>query len=89
VYVLAGGLEDQPATQVAANGTVTGGPRPEAISGVMVIDVTSRKEALSWAAKVAEACRCAQNVWAIRFDPALNTMLREADGRRVSAASGR
>lgn len=47
VFVLAGGLQDQPATIVAADGTATGGPKPDAISGVMVVDVTTRQEALN------------------------------------------
>ena len=82
VFVLAGGLEDQPAMIVAADGTVTGGQKPEAVSGVMVVDVTSRQDALNWAAKVADACRCAQEVREIAFDPDLKAMLREADRPR-------
>ena len=79
VFVLAGGLQDQPAAVVAEDGTVTSGPNPDAIMGIMVIDVTSRQEALSWAAKTAGACRCAQQVREIGFDPELNAMLRDAD----------
>ncbi len=82
VYVLAGGLEDKPASIVATDGTVTDGPHPDAIGGITVVDVTSREEALKWAAKFAAACRCAQEVRAIGFDPELDTMLREAAGRR-------
>jgi hypothetical protein len=76
VYVLAGGLENQPASLVAPDGTVTDGPNPDAISGITVIDVPSREEALKWAAKVAEACRCAQEVREIGSDPELDAMLR-------------
>jgi hypothetical protein len=76
VYVLAGGLENQPASLVAPDGTVIDGPNPDAISGFTVIDVPSREEALKWAAKVAEACRCAQEVRQIAFDPELDAMLR-------------
>jgi hypothetical protein len=75
-YVLAGGLENQPASLVAPDGTVTDGPNPDAISGITVIDVPSREEALKWAAKVAEACRCAQEVREIGSDPELDAMLR-------------
>src|SRR5215470_14135852 len=82
VLVCAGGLEDQPASIVATDGTVTGGPYPEAIGGLTVIDVPSREEALEWAAKVAVACRCAQEVRAIGPDPELDEMLRQADRRR-------
>jgi hypothetical protein len=69
VFVCAGGLEDQPASIVAADGTVTDGPYPEAVGGLTVVDVPSREEALEWAAKIAVACRCAQEVRAIGPDP--------------------
>ena len=62
VFVCAGGLEDQRASVVATDGTVTDGPYPEAIGGLTVIEVPSREEALEWAAKIAVACRCAQEV---------------------------
>jgi hypothetical protein len=82
VYVSAGGLENQPASIVAIDGTVTDGPYPEAIGGYTLIDVPSRKEALEWAAKIAVACRCAQEVREIGFDPGLDAMLRQPDSRR-------
>ena len=78
VYLLAGGLEDQPASIVAADGTVTDGPKPDVISGVTIVGVPSRQEALRWATKVAAACRCAQEVREIGFDPELDAMLSEA-----------
>jgi hypothetical protein len=58
VLVCAGGLEDQPASIVAADEAVTDGPRPDAIGGLTVVDVPACEEALEWAAKVAVACRC-------------------------------
>jgi hypothetical protein len=81
VLVCAGGLEDQRASIVACDGTVTDGPYPEAIGGLTVVDVPSREEALEWAAKIAVACRCAQEVRAIGPDPELDAMLRQADRR--------
>lgn len=78
VYVLAGGLEDQPASVVATDGTVTDGPRPSVVSGVTIVDVPSRQEALKWAAKVAAACRCTQEVREFGDDPELEAMLLEA-----------
>jgi len=62
VWVFGGGLEDQKASIVATDGTVTDGSYPEAIGGFCVVDVPSREEALQWAAKNAGACRCAQEV---------------------------
>ena len=57
---------------MATDGTVTDGPYPETkavIGGFSIIDVPSREEALEWAAKIAVACRCAQEVREIMCDP--------------------
>ena len=62
VWVFGGGLENQEASIVATDGTVAGGPYPEAIGGMSIVDVPSRAEALEWAARIALACRCAQEV---------------------------
>ncbi len=72
VWVFGGGLESQQASVVATDGTVTDGPYPETkevIGGLVVVDVPSREEALAWAAKFASACRCAQEVRELMFDP--------------------
>ena len=82
VLVCAGGLDDRRAHIVAADGTVTGGPHPAAFGGLTVIEVPSRQEALEWAARIAVACRCAQEVRAFGPDPELDEMLRQADRRR-------
>jgi hypothetical protein len=82
VYVSAGGLEDQPASIVATDGAVADGPYPQAIGGFTLVDVPSREEALQWAAKIAVACRCAQEVREVGADPELDAMLSQADSRR-------
>ena len=67
-----GGVQRQQASIVATDGTVTDGPYPETkavIGGFSMIDVPSREDALEWAAKFAAACRCAQEVREIMFDP--------------------
>jgi hypothetical protein len=72
VWVFGGGLHRQTASIVATDGTVTDGPNPETkavIGGFSIIDVPSREEALAWAAKLAVACRCAQEVREIGDDP--------------------
>jgi hypothetical protein len=69
VWVFGGGLENQKASIVATDRTVTDGPYPEAIGGVSVVDVPSREEALEWAAQIAVACRCAQEVREFLPDP--------------------
>ena len=68
-WVFGGGLENQKASIVATDGTVTDGPYPEAIGGLCVVDVPSREEALEWAAKTAVACRSAQEVREFMPDP--------------------
>ena len=72
VWVFGGGVASQRASVVATDGTVTDGPYPETkavIGGFSIIDVPSREEALEWAAKIAVACRCAQEVREIMPDP--------------------
>ena len=72
VWVFGGGLEHQVPSVVATDGTVIDGPYPESkehLGGFAVVDVPSREEALEWAAKIAAACRCAQEVFELLPDP--------------------
>jgi hypothetical protein len=72
VWIFGGGLQTQSAGVVATDGTVTAGPNPETkavIGGFSIIEVSSREEALQWAAKIAAACRCTQEVREIMYDP--------------------
>jgi len=72
VWIHGGGLQSQRASVVATDGTVTDGPYPETkavIGGFSIIDVPSRAAALEWAAKIADACRCAQEVRELMDDP--------------------
>ena len=64
VWVFGGGLHSkEEVSVVATDGTVTDGAERKAyIGGFSVVDVPSREEALEWAAKIAVACRCAQEV---------------------------
>jgi hypothetical protein len=62
VWVFGGGLEHQKATIVGTDGAISDGPYPEAVGGFCIVDVPSREEALEWAAKTADACRCPQEV---------------------------
>jgi hypothetical protein len=74
VWVFGVGVQSQRASVVATDGTVTDGPYPETkavLGGFAIIDVSSREEALEWAAKIAMACRCAQEVREIMPDPTL------------------
>jgi hypothetical protein len=59
---------------VATDGTIADGPYPGSkayVGGFSVVDVPSREEALEWAAKIAVACRCAQEVREFLPDPAV------------------
>ena len=73
VYVFAGGIdEDVQPVMVAGDGTVTHGTYPQTkdlSGGFTVVEVPSREAALEWAGKIADACRCAQEVRAFGVDP--------------------
>jgi len=72
VWIFGGGVISQSASVVATDGTVTEGPYPETkevIGGFSIVDVRSLEEALAWAAKIAVACRCAQEVRELMSDP--------------------
>jgi hypothetical protein len=72
VWIFGGGVQRQQSTIVEADGSISVGPVPEkkaVIGGFSIIDVPSREEALVWAARLATACRCAQEVREIMFDP--------------------
>lgn len=66
VWVFSAGLDHQVPTVVATDGMITDGPYPETkehLGGFAVVEVASRDEAHHWAARIAEACRCAQEVF--------------------------
>jgi hypothetical protein len=72
VWVFGGGLKGHEASVVATDGTVTDGPYSESrehLGGFAVVDVPSLEDALEWAAKIAAACRCAQEVRELLPDP--------------------
>ena len=75
VWGFAGGVyphDEVTVRVVAPDGWVTDGPESKAyIGGVTIIDVASREEALKWAAKIAVACRCPQDVREFMPDPAV------------------
>ncbi len=72
VWIFGGGIQRQQSSIVATDGAVTAGPATESkavVGGFSIIEVASREEALVWAARIAESCRCAQEVREIMFDP--------------------
>ncbi len=69
VWVFGGGIGSHDVSVVDTDGSVTTPRIIEHIGGFSIIDVASHEEALSWAAKIAAACRCAQEVRKIMDDP--------------------
>lgn len=72
VWIWGGGLLRQRRSIVATDGTVTQGPLPDTkavVGGFSIIEVATHEEALAWAARIAESCRCPQDVREIMFDP--------------------
>ncbi|HTU99759.1 MAG TPA: YciI family protein [Luteitalea sp.] len=72
VWIFGGGIQSQRASIISTDGAVEEGPSPDEkvfVGGFSIIEVASEEEALAWAAKFAVACRCAQEVREIMFDP--------------------
>jgi len=74
VWVFGGGIDASvPPVMVSGNGTVSEGTYPQTAhieGGYTVLELPSYDAALHWAAKIAAACRCAQEVRAFQYDPA-------------------
>jgi len=73
VWVFGGGIDESIApVMVDADGTVTAGTYPQTQQiegGYTVLELPSYEAALEWGAKIAAACRCAQEVRAFQYDP--------------------
>jgi len=74
VYVFGGGLDTStPVALVHADGTTTNGGHangPTLDGGFTILELPSRDAALEWAARLAQACRCAQELRVFGFDAA-------------------
>jgi len=75
VWVFGGGLsEDVDPVMVAGDGTIKAGTYSQTKQldgGFAVLELPSREAALEWAAKIAAACRCAQEIREFMPDPAV------------------
>lgn len=73
VYVYAGGIDEAVApVLVAADGTFTAGGyswAPLLNGGFTVLELPTREAAIAWAARLAKACRCQQELRVFGFDP--------------------
>ncbi|MCH6472059.1 YciI family protein [Sinomonas terrae] len=74
VWVFGGGIDESILpVRVDGDGAVTEGTYPQTKQiegGYAILELPSRKAAFEWAAKIAAACRCAQEVRAFMYDPA-------------------
>lgn len=74
VYVFGGGIDEAvPPVLVSADGSVADGGYPWAPplnGGFTVLELPSRDDAIAWAARLAKACRCRQELRVFGFDPA-------------------
>lgn len=74
VWVFGGGIDESvPPVMVDGDGTVSEGTYPKTAQiegGYTVLELPGYEAALHWAAKIAAACRCAQEVRAFQYDPA-------------------
>lgn len=73
VYVFGGGIdEDVPPVLVSVDGTAAMGGYPWAPTlngGFTVLELPSRDAAVAWAARIAKACRCDQELRVFGLDP--------------------
>jgi len=73
VYVFAGGINSEVASvMVAADGSCTSRTYRETKEfdgGFCVLELPSREVAAEWAARLAAACRCAQELREFYYDP--------------------
>lgn len=73
VYVFGGGIDENvPPVLVAADGSVAMGGYPWAPTlngGFTILELPTRDEAITWAARIAKACRCDQELRVFAFDP--------------------
>ncbi|QCR19121.1 YciI family protein [Agrococcus sp. SGAir0287] len=73
VYVFAGGIDESvPPVRVAADGAVTPGTYPQTArleGGYAILDLPDRAAAEAWAARLATACRCPQELRQFGDDP--------------------
>lgn len=73
VYLFAGGIDEGVSpVLVSADGSVAEGGyswAPPLNGGFTVLELPSREEAVAWAARIAKACRCQQELRVFGFDP--------------------
>lgn len=73
VYVFGGGINESVApVRVAADASIASGTYPQTRQiegGYTILELPNREAAVHWAAKIATACRCAQELREFVYDP--------------------
>ncbi len=73
VYVFGGGIDESvPPMLVSGDGSYAPGGYPwgpKLDGGFCVLEIPSREDAIAWAARIAKACRCQQELRVFMFDP--------------------
>lgn len=91
VFVFGGGIDESvPPLLVSADGAVLEGGylwSPPIDGGFTVLELRSREEAVEWAARVARACRCDQELRVFQIDVQTRTspFVRAPDASLASA----
>ena len=72
IYVFSGGIDENvPPALVSADSAVTEGGyswAPPLDGGFTVLELPSRDDAVAWAARIAKACHCNQELRVFQFD---------------------
>jgi len=73
VYVFGGGIDESVSpVLVSSSGAISQGGyswAPPLNGGFTVLELPSRDDAIAWAARIATACRCDQELRVFGFDP--------------------
>ena len=73
VYVFGGGIDEQaPPVLVSSGGLISRDlyPGSSLNGGFTILELPTRDDAVRWAAKIAKACRCSQELREFGYDPA-------------------
>jgi hypothetical protein len=73
VYVFGGGIDEQAAPVLVSSGGLISHDLYPGISlngGFTILELPTRDDAVRWAAKIAKACRCSQELREFGYDPA-------------------
>ena len=73
VYVFGGGIDEQAAPVLVSSGELISHdlyPGSSLNGGFTILELPTRDDAVRWAAKIAKACRCSQELREFGYDPA-------------------